>query len=150
MGACLLIWILAVYSIYRNFSNKTELSEQITSSNILIACLYGAHTIYTINWASALMVDGSEASKIIHKIMNRIQDETIKKRVRHKLILIWIDDFIAFQLLYLSQQLQHRCPVVSCGLFTINWTILHSVRIYEIDLDTFFNKLIDSNNYSWF
>lgn len=33
-----------------------------------------------------------------------------------------------------SQQLHHRTPVVSCGLFDLNWTFLHSVGSSQLDV----------------
>lgn len=33
------------------------------------------------------------------------------------------------QLMQFSQQLQHRVPIVSCGLVNLNWPFLHSVSL---------------------
>lgn len=81
IGTCLAIWISAIYSIYRNVSDNTEISRQIANANSLLGVFYGLQIILVLNFSSSLMNDARKAPEIIHKVMNQIQDEAMNKRV---------------------------------------------------------------------
>lgn len=86
VGICLLVWIFAIYSLYRTFSYQTELSQQVAAYSCLLFYLYGSHTLMAIKKANILMADGKEASNLIHKILIRVHDDVVKKRVRFLIV----------------------------------------------------------------
>lgn len=81
IGLCLSAVILALYTVYRYITLKNELTKQLTYINFLTSCIYTAYCISIMNIASTLMKEGKEASRIIHKSMNQISNEALKKRL---------------------------------------------------------------------
>jgi hypothetical protein len=54
--------------------------------------------------------------------------ETNKQtNILRKLTTIIICSFLFFQLSFFSQQIKHRASILSCGFFTIDWTLAFSV-----------------------
>lgn len=81
IGLCLSAIVLSLYTIYRNITIKNELTKQLTYVNLWASCIYAFYCIMILNVASSLMKHGKEASKIIHKSMNKIENEELNKRV---------------------------------------------------------------------
>ena len=130
IGGCFVFCILSLYSFYRDMISDGKF-DAITVIHLVWAfyfCIFVFKTIATgssttrtvktcvlknnITFIAINHFQGKSTAVIIHKIINRSTNERIISK-----------------LMQFSQQLQHRPPVASCGLFPFDWTLSYSVSV---------------------
>ncbi|XP_055325793.1 uncharacterized protein LOC129579645 [Sitodiplosis mosellana] len=57
MGLCLSHFLLSFYTIYRNITQKNELTSQLTYVNLINCTFYAAYCLSSMNCASTLMIE---------------------------------------------------------------------------------------------
>lgn len=145
-----------LYTFYQYMIDQNEYSEITFYLHLIAMISYSLHLFAIMHMGSVIKLkviffyydfktqfitfqsifqQGKKTFEIVHKIINSSQNSDVNESVRLKYIfivhLIYYVFMSTIQLFQLSQQIQSRYPVASCGLFTFDWTLLYSVREFK-------------------
>lgn len=131
------MFIVCFYTAYRAYSSRVIDDNNMFTKNSfiwaqLVWSIYSLISIlYVIHVASAATRVGNSTGVLIHKIMIGCEHPSTLNRVSLKALTFYncSDIFFIFdrQLMQFSQQIQHRSPLATCGLFVFDWTLCYAV-----------------------
>lgn len=129
-GSGFLFNIFNIFTIYKIFVRENY--EHITEA-IIQSSWNGYFSFYcfiTIVVSSAVTRSGKFSAVLCHRAINYSDDDSIINCVcifcRYKLSNCWVF-FLQFKIF--SQQMRHRSPIVTCGLFLFDFSLLFTVSL---------------------
>lgn len=103
--------IFGLFSAYRVFYDSLGMSKVIALNNLSWICYYSLVYVIIIVVSRRTLNAAKKNGIITHKVINKI----------------W-DPICISKLVEISEQFSRRVPVLSCGLFPFDWTLLFSVK----------------------
>ena len=83
---------------------------------------------FVVIYFHGLFQGEDKTTKIVYEIINKSSNKALLSKVNINLNILRFDNLkVLQQLSVFSQQIKHRTCVISCGLFTVDWTLAFSV-----------------------
>uniref|UniRef100_A0A7G3B750 Gustatory receptor n=1 Tax=Lutzomyia longipalpis TaxID=7200 RepID=A0A7G3B750_LUTLO len=95
-----------------NHTLHRKLIIRMMMALMVLYMILGSVNVAAIAISSDLTSQGKFTATLIHKAINRTEDAKVAKKLKE-----W------------SLQMVHRQPIMTCGLFPYDWTLLYSVSI---------------------
>ncbi|XP_055540609.1 uncharacterized protein LOC129727139 isoform X5 [Wyeomyia smithii] len=135
VGLCFVIGVVCSFGLFRAFIYRNELFY-MGVLNFIWYMYYLFFVLFFIAVGSKITREGKRIGVLVHKAINCSTSSAV------------INELNIF-----SQQLLHRSPVITCGLFVYDWTLLYTMigatatyLIILIQFDVSFPNLVNVNN----
>ncbi|XP_011493416.2 uncharacterized protein LOC5569834 isoform X3 [Aedes aegypti] len=134
VGLCFVIGVVCSFGLFRAFIYRNELFY-MGVLNFVWYMYYLFFVLFFIAVGSKITREGKRIGVLVHKAINCASSSAV------------INELNIF-----SQQLLHRSPVITCGLFVYDWTLLYTMigatatyLIILIQFDVSFPNLVNVN-----
>ncbi|XP_055610224.1 gustatory and pheromone receptor 33a-like isoform X2 [Uranotaenia lowii] len=134
VGLCFVIGVVCSFGLFRAFIYRNELFY-MGVLNFIWYMYYLFFVLFFIAVGSKITREGKRIGVLVHKAINCSTSSAV------------INELNIF-----SQQLLHRSPVITCGLFVYDWTLLYTMigatatyLIILIQFDVSFPNLVNVN-----
>ncbi|XP_062554713.1 gustatory and pheromone receptor 33a-like isoform X4 [Armigeres subalbatus] len=134
VGLCFVIGVVCSFGLFRAFIYRNELFY-MGVLNFIWYLYYLFFVLFFIAVGSKITREGKRIGVLVHKAINCATSSAV------------INELNIF-----SQQLLHRSPVITCGLFVYDWTLLYTMigatatyLIILIQFDVSFPNLVNVN-----
>ncbi|XP_058116145.1 uncharacterized protein LOC131287708 [Anopheles ziemanni] len=134
VGLCFVIGVVCSFGLFRAFIYRNELFY-MGVLNFIWYMYYLFFVLFFIAVGSKISREGKRIGVFVHKAINCSSSAAV------------ISELNLF-----SQQLLHRCPVITCGLFVYDWTLCYTMigatatyLIILIQFDVSFPNLVNLN-----
>ncbi|XP_055633980.1 gustatory receptor for sugar taste 43a-like [Toxorhynchites rutilus septentrionalis] len=134
VGLCFVIGVVCSFGLFRAFIYRNELFY-MGVLNFIWYMYYLFFVLFFIAVGSKITREGKRIGVLVHKAINFSTSTAV------------INELNIF-----SQQLLHRSPVITCGLFVYDWTLLYTMigatatyLIILIQFDVSFPNLVNVN-----
>lgn len=134
VGLCFVIGVVCSFGLFRAFIYRNELFY-MGVLNFVWYMYYLFFVLFFIAVGSKITREGKRIGVLVHKAINCATSSAV------------INELNIF-----SQQLLHRSPVITCGLFVYDWTLLYTMigatatyLIILIQFDVSFPNLVNVN-----
>ncbi|XP_038120101.1 gustatory receptor for sugar taste 43a isoform X6 [Culex quinquefasciatus] len=134
VGLCFVIGVVCSFGLFRAFIYRNELFY-MGVLNFIWYMYYLFFVLFFIAVGSKITREGKRIGVLVHKAINCSTSTAV------------INELNIF-----SQQLLHRSPVITCGLFVYDWTLLYTMigatatyLIILIQFDVSFPNLVNVN-----
>jgi gustatory receptor len=125
--------IFSIFAIYRVFVRYDYSQWEAAVIQYVWNTYFLIYGFIIVMLGSLVTRTGKYTAVLVHKAVNYIEDDddpvidVVSPQNTSKLPVKHDKNSFKFQLKMFSQQMQHRAPVVTCGLFTFDFTLLFTV-----------------------
>jgi len=106
--------ILCIFSAFRMLMEKGSAAIMMCCNTLFWATAHVALVFAIIYMGHTVKTEAQRTAVVLHKILNNEHDTTVMKKI-----------------MMFSQQIQHRKPNISCGLFSFDMNLAFSVSLQE-------------------